>query len=140
MRTYVSDSSSSSAEQQPPSKKQSCWYYVASLSREEHFQPSSKAELPGVLMFELPDDDHLPSRRQAAVDKESSEKVEKPRMSVRELARLLGMMVTEHPAILPAPLHYRNLERAKSTALRQGLHTTRCYSWMPKCTGSCLGG
>ena len=41
-------------------------------------------------------------------------------MSVRELARLLGNMVAAHPAILPAPLHYRNVERAKSTALRQG--------------------
>ena len=41
--------------------------------REEHFQPSLKAEVHG-FRFELPDDDHLPSRRQAAVDKESSEK------------------------------------------------------------------
>ena len=39
---------------------------------------------------------------------------------MRELARLLGMMVAAHPAILPAPLHYRKLERAKSTALSQG--------------------
>ena len=85
--------------------------------REEHYQPSSKAEIPGVL-FELPDDDHLPSRRQDAVDKESSEKVEKLRPDVCERA---GMpMVTAHPAILPAPLHYSNLERVKSTALSQG--------------------
>ena len=53
--------------------------------REEHYQPSSKAEIPGVL-FELPDDDHLPSRRQDAVDKESSEKVEKLRPDVCESA------------------------------------------------------
>ena len=41
--------------------------------------------------------------------------------SLRELARLLGTMVASHPAILPAPLHYRCLERTKSQALRKGL-------------------
>ena len=41
--------------------------------------------------------------------------------SLRELAQLLGTMVASHPAILPAPLHYRCLERTKSQALRKGL-------------------
>ena len=38
--------------------------------------------------------------------------------SLRELARLL---VASHPAILPAPLHYRCLERIKYQALWKGL-------------------
>ena len=41
--------------------------------------------------------------------------------SVRQIAQLLGTMVAAHPAILPAPLFYRKLERAKSNALREGL-------------------
>ena len=40
--------------------------------------------------------------------------------TIRDLACLVGTMVTAHPAILPAPLHYRHLERARSTALRRG--------------------
>ena len=34
------------------------------------------------------------------------------------MAQLLGMMVAAHPAVLPAPLHYRYLERARTQALR----------------------
>ena len=37
---------------------------------------------------------------------------------VRQLAQVLGMMVAAHPAILPAPLHFRYLERARVRALR----------------------
>ena len=40
--------------------------------------------------------------------------------TVREISQILGSMVAAHPAILPAPLHYRQLERTKSFYLRQG--------------------
>ena len=40
--------------------------------------------------------------------------------TVREISQMLGSMVAAHPAILPAPLHYRQLERTKSFYLRQG--------------------
>ena len=40
--------------------------------------------------------------------------------TVREILQMLGSMVAAHPAILPAPLHYRQLERTKSFYLRQG--------------------
>ena len=40
--------------------------------------------------------------------------------TARQIAQLLGMMVAAHPAILPAPLHYRSLERAKSRTVRTG--------------------
>ena len=42
-------------------------------------------------------------------------------VSLRDLAQILGTMVAAHPAVLPAPLHYRCLERTKSVALRKGL-------------------
>ena len=40
--------------------------------------------------------------------------------TVSEISQMLGSMVAAHPAILPAPLHYRQLERTKSFYLRQG--------------------
>ena len=40
--------------------------------------------------------------------------------TVREISQMLGSMVAAHPGILPAPLHYRQLERTRSFYLRQG--------------------
>ena len=46
---------------------------------------------------------------------------EKEQTTLRDLAQLLGSMVAAHSAILPAPLYYCNLERARSKALHSGL-------------------
>lgn len=51
----------------------------------------------------------------------ATEMMEEQKITVRELARLLGMMPASHPAILPAPLYCRHLERAKTRALQRGL-------------------
>ena len=39
--------------------------------------------------------------------------------SVREIAQILGLMISVQPVILPAPLFYRNIERLKIQALRE---------------------
>ena len=38
--------------------------------------------------------------------------------TTRQLARALGMMTVAHPAVLPAPLHFRALEREKIRAAK----------------------
>ena len=38
---------------------------------------------------------------------------------VREIAQILGLMISVQPAILPAPLFYRNIERLKIRTLRE---------------------
>lgn len=40
------------------------------------------------------------------------------KVTARQLAQLVGMMVAAHPAILLAPLHFRTLARANQKALR----------------------
>ena len=40
----------------------------------------------------------------------ASELMEEGQATVRDLAHLLGSMVSAHPAVLPAPLYYRNIE------------------------------
>ena len=62
----------------------------------------------------------LPEDKLQSIKKAAKKWRNRDQMPVRKLAHLLGMMVAAHPAILPAPLHYRKLERAKSTALSQG--------------------
>ena len=40
-----------------------------------------------------------------------------PQITIRQLARMIGLMTSMTPAILPAPLHYRALQELKNTAL-----------------------
>ena len=40
----------------------------------------------------------------------------------RRLAHLIGLLTTTIPAVLPAPLHYRALQRLKEKALRNSRH------------------
>ena len=56
----------------------------------------------------------LPKDKLHAIRKAARRLQERKKCSVRDLAHLLGMMVAAHPAILPAPLHYRNLELGKT--------------------------
>ena len=59
----------------------------------------------------------LPQSKLRSLKKMATEMMGRQKTIVRELARLLGMMVASHPAVLPAPLYYRHLERAKTRAL-----------------------
>ena len=61
----------------------------------------------------------LPREKLHAIQKAARKLRELQNVSVRQVACLLGMLVAAHPAILPAPLHYRNLERGKFVALNR---------------------
>ena len=63
----------------------------------------------------------LPTEKLKALQKTATKLSCQQTGTVRQLAQLLGMMVAAHPAILPAPLNFRYLERAKTQALRRGL-------------------
>ena len=60
-------------------------------------------------------------------------------VTLRKLSRLLGIIVVSHPALLPEPLHYRNLETARSTALNfyicndPGNHHWLASKFHPQC-------
>ena len=43
--------------------------------------------------------------------------MESPQITIRQLARIIGVMTSMTPAVLPAPLHYRALQVLKNTAL-----------------------
>ena len=52
----------------------------------------------------------LPRAKVHSITKLSRRLLASERVSIRDLARIVVMMVAAHPAILPAPLHYRCLE------------------------------
>ena len=60
----------------------------------------------------------LPTEKLKSIRKLAEGICQRPYCSVRQMAQLIGMMVAAHPAVLPAPLHYRCLERARIQALR----------------------
>ena len=63
----------------------------------------------------------LPQPKMHSLTKLAKNKAVQATVSLRDLAQILGTMMAAHPAVLPAPLHYRCLERTKSVALRKGL-------------------
>ena len=74
----------------------------------------------------------LPQRKLHSLTRTVREMKEKEQTTVRDLAYLLGSMVTAHPAILsapPPPLYYHNLERAWSKALQSGLTYNQILWW-----------
>ena len=56
----------------------------------------------------------LPAQKLMAMLRTTRHLVEKTQASLRKISQVLGTMVARHPAILPAPLHYRHLERTKA--------------------------
>ena len=60
----------------------------------------------------------LPTPRIQSIQRLIREILAQGQASILKLSQLLGSMVSTHPAVLGAPLHYRHLERAKITALK----------------------
>lgn len=83
------------------------------------FDPTQLIEFLGLLLKSQTMTISLPEDKPHAIKKAARRLKEMNKVSVRQVACLLGMMVAAHPAILPVPLHYRSLERAKLTALNQ---------------------
>ena len=94
------------------------------------FKPTQKIEFLGfqidstLMCMSLP-------KHKAEVIRKSVVKVcrEEREIPTRQIASLLGLMVAAHPAVLPAPIYYRALQREKIRAVRQ-----RGYNSMTRLT------
>ena len=62
----------------------------------------------------------LPCQKLSTLKKQARDMLSQECTSTREISQILGSMVAAHPAILPAPLHYRQLERAKLQYMKKG--------------------
>ena len=61
----------------------------------------------------------LPKEKVARIRQECQWALQQKSISIRDLTRLIGRLTATMQAVLPAPLHYRNLQRIKNQALRQ---------------------
>ena len=75
--------------------------------------PTRKIEFLGFLIDSVSMHLSLPRPKVHSIVQLARRMVSKDKVSLRELAREIGMMVAAQPAILPAPLHYRFLESAQ---------------------------
>ena len=62
----------------------------------------------------------LPSQKLTSLVKSVRQLADGTQTPLREIAQVLGTMVAAHPAILPAPLYYRQLEWTKTFYLNRG--------------------
>ncbi|XP_040213655.1 uncharacterized protein LOC120943996 [Rana temporaria] len=74
----------------------------------------------------------LPSAKLALIRKEIRAVLRKGFLSLRILARIVGLLAASIQAIFPAPLHYRALQRLKILHLRQGLRYADEVSLSPE--------
>lgn len=62
----------------------------------------------------------LPLHNIHSIRKELRRALDRPHMTVRQLARIIGLLTASIQAIFPDPLHYWNLQRLKIAHLREG--------------------
>ena len=82
------------------------------------FTPAQTIEFLGFSLDTVAMTISLPKQKLSTIQKTAGKLLRQTMVSARELAQLLGMLIAAHPAILPAPLYYRAVERAKRRALQ----------------------
>ena len=82
------------------------------------FTPARTIEFLGFTLDSASMTISLPQHKLKEIRRSAGQLLRQRSMPARQLARLLGMIVAAHPAVLPAPLHSRFLERAKRRAVQ----------------------
>ncbi|MDD9816660.1 MAG: reverse transcriptase domain-containing protein, partial [Gammaproteobacteria bacterium] len=82
-------------------------------------EPQQIIEFLGFVVNSLDLEISLPKSKVQKVMKEGRRMLNKKHITVRDLSHLIGLLNSTAPAVLPAPLHYRALQRTKNKALRE---------------------
>ena len=81
------------------------------------FEPTQEIEFLGFIVDSKTMHLLLPQEKVDKVKKSCRSMTNKEVVTPRQLAHLIGLLTSTLPAILPAPLHYRALQRVRNTAL-----------------------
>ena len=89
------------------------------LVNEDKSVPGPTQELEFLGFFnQFQENDTCSNRRENKIsDLTVQTAMESPQITIRQLARIIGVMTSMTPAVLPTPLHYRALQELKNTAL-----------------------
>ena len=83
--------------------------------------PSQRMEFLGVVVDSQAMTFSLPEDKIANIFLKCSEMLKMEEVSVRQLSKLTGVLVSSALAVLPGPLHYRQLQMVQARALMKGL-------------------
>ena len=81
------------------------------------FEPTTRIQYLGVIIDSETMKVTLTQERKTNIKTGCSKLIIKSRCSIRELAKVIGMIVASFPAVKHGPLHYRQLEKEKTVAL-----------------------
>jgi len=84
------------------------------------WSPTQIIEFLGFIVNSIAMTIHLPHDKMEKIKKECRHVSHKQEVTARQLAHLVGLLSSSIPAIAPAPLHYRALQRLRNSALQQG--------------------
>ena len=98
-----------------------------------HLTPTRCLKYLGVVVHSDAMEFVLPREKVEKLQRQCQQLLLAPFVTVREVASLVGSMVSTAVAILPAPLHYRTLQSLKSSHIRQG----RSYNYHVTLTQEC---
>ncbi|XP_044140287.1 uncharacterized protein LOC122930766 [Bufo gargarizans] len=82
--------------------------------------PSQRMEFLGFTVDSVLTSLSLPTSKLVSIRKELRRALAIPQLSLRHLARIIGLLASSIQAVFPAPLHYRALQRLKIAHLRAG--------------------
>ncbi|KAM8939450.1 LOW QUALITY PROTEIN: uncharacterized protein RCH25_053096 [Pelodytes ibericus] len=83
--------------------------------------PSQLMEFLGFDINSIHGSLHLPKSKVKSIRKEIKKVLCLPQITIRQLARVIGLLAASIQAIFPGPLHYRALQQLKIRSLRTGL-------------------
>ena len=96
-------------------------------------KPTRLIEFLGFLLNSISMSISLPNRKVQQLVKKL---VQASQITTRSLAQLLRLMVAAHPAILPAPLYYRQLDKQKIQQVQSQGYNSNMTMWrMSSCGG-----
>ena len=82
------------------------------------FEPTKTIQYLGVVINSETMKVHLTSERKSNLKAGCIRLLRKDQCSIRDLAQVIGMIVASFPAVKHGPLHYRQLDKEKSAALK----------------------
>ena len=95
--------------------------------------PNHRMEFLGVMIDTSSMQLSLPSTKVAKIRQQCSALVAQKQVTVRTLAKLIGVLSSTVQAVLPAPLHYRELQMLKTKGLMYGKSYGTTVMLTPEC-------
>ena len=82
------------------------------------FKPTTKIQYLGVVIDSVAMKVQLTQDRKSSIESLVQVLLNKQSCSIRELAKVIGMIISSFPAVKHGPMHYRKLDKDKTTALK----------------------